>query len=196
LFHRWYQSGTGRYTRPDPIWWRASRATRYSYSENQPLLYVDPLGLSSFTNNSDQPIPYKPEHGESFQLCGAGQTCDVDGVYPPSCSEYPIKIVGGCTAEVNMNGRLLIWCPLLDLGAPELRGKFPAAGQARIGGQTSAGFHKDHPDWPIPNGKPYCGCPAPGFTPPPPVMRQPPPAPEPRVLCGFWGCVDRNGNPI
>lgn len=55
--HRWYEAGTGRYTRPDPLGIVDSRigpsvngdAIRqaYGYAEMNPLLRFDPLGLKS-----------------------------------------------------------------------------------------------------------------------------------------------------
>jgi RHS repeat-associated protein len=166
---RWLETGTGRFTRPDPIRWRGSRANTHSYGENQPLLFVDRFGLAAVQNNSGMPIPYKPAHEETIKLCPPGQNCDADGVYPPSCSEFPIKIVDGCTGQVGTNGKLVIWCPFFNPGAPELKEKFPALGQLVTGGRTNEQFHEDHPDWPIPNGKPFRGC----EVSPPPQVPQP-----------------------
>ena len=45
--HRWYQYGSGRYTRPDPLGQRGD-AHPYLYSAANPLLLVDPLGLVSW----------------------------------------------------------------------------------------------------------------------------------------------------
>jgi RHS repeat-associated protein len=42
--HRWYQPGTGRYGRPDPIRYSANQDA-YSYSRQQPTNLVDSLGL-------------------------------------------------------------------------------------------------------------------------------------------------------
>jgi RHS repeat-associated protein len=154
--YRWYTPNTGRYSRPDPLRWFGSAANTYSYAENQPLLYVDRFGLAPVTNNSDQPIPYKPEDDTVIELCAPGQTCDVDGVYPPSCDDFPIKIVDGCTGQVRADGKLVLRCPLFDAGAPGLKEKFPTLGQILTGGRTNEQFHKDHPDWPIPTGNPSC----------------------------------------
>jgi RHS repeat-associated protein len=42
--HRWYEAGTGRYTRPDPLGLR-SGTHLYDYVFNNPLGYSDPLEL-------------------------------------------------------------------------------------------------------------------------------------------------------
>jgi RHS repeat-associated protein len=41
--NRWYSAQTGRYSSADPLWQQS--AFPYSYVENKPLRYVDPLGL-------------------------------------------------------------------------------------------------------------------------------------------------------
>ena len=168
--HRWYSLVTGRYSKPDPILWRGSVANTYIYAENQPLLFVDRFGLAPVRNDAGIPIPYKPENEDGvIGLCAPGQTCDADGVFPPSCTDFPIKIVDGCTGTVQPNGKLVILCPLFNSGAPGLMQKFPVLGQLVTGGRTNEQFHKDHPDWPVPNGKPFCECePA-----PPPQIRDP-----------------------
>lgn len=48
--HRWYTSGTGRYTRPDPM--RSVEQGRrpentYGYAVGNPLSFTDPVGLAS-----------------------------------------------------------------------------------------------------------------------------------------------------
>jgi len=44
--HRWYQPGTGRYTRPDPIGLIGS-INLYGYVEQNPVMKIDPLGLAT-----------------------------------------------------------------------------------------------------------------------------------------------------
>ena len=157
--HRWYQGGTVRYSRPDLIRWRGSTANTYSYAENQPLLFTDRYGLAPVSNNSGQFIPYKPENSNGvIELCAPGEVCEVDGVFPPSCEGFPVKIVGGCTGEVRTDGMLQIVCPIFKPDAPSLRRKFPRIGQLLIGGVVNQQFLDKHPDWPVPNGKPLCGC--------------------------------------
>ena len=59
--HRWYERGTGRYTRKDPVgdvesredlpWYprfETERFSFYSYVDGNPLVFVDPLGLLKF----------------------------------------------------------------------------------------------------------------------------------------------------
>lgn len=156
--HRWYEWGTGRYSRPDSIRWKGSAAGTFAYAEKQPLLFVDRIGLAPVKNSSGTFIPYKPEDGGDLALCAPGDTCDADGVFPPACGDFPINIVDGCRGEVRSDGTLLVLCPIFLPDAPGLFSKFPAAGQLIRGGPTNQQFHKDHPDWPLPNDKPFCGC--------------------------------------
>jgi len=52
LFHRWYSAATGRYTRVDPLGLIRDARQRvrhaYVYARNNPVLYLDPLGLAEF----------------------------------------------------------------------------------------------------------------------------------------------------
>jgi len=155
---RWYEAGTGRYTSEDLLRWQGAQST-YSYAVQNSLRFYDPLGLAPVTNNSERPIPYKPENqDDTILICLPGDTCDADGVYPPSCQNFPIKIVSGCRGEVRTDGKFVVRCPFFNLGGEGLRRKFPWLGQGFIGGPTDDQFHKDHPDWPIPNRKPFCDC--------------------------------------
>ena len=45
LFHRWYQPGTGRYTRIDPLGIRQGEENPYLYGQGNPLTFIDSLGL-------------------------------------------------------------------------------------------------------------------------------------------------------
>jgi RHS repeat-associated protein len=48
--NRWYEPGTGRYTRPDPLRFREGTAPEhryYAYTTSNPLFYTDPLGQDS-----------------------------------------------------------------------------------------------------------------------------------------------------
>jgi RHS repeat-associated protein len=44
---RWYRPDYQRYTQPDPIGFNGSRYSLYAYAHNDPLGYIDPLGLVS-----------------------------------------------------------------------------------------------------------------------------------------------------
>jgi RHS repeat-associated protein len=46
--HRWYEYGTGRYGRADPTGYEGSPLNWYLYAEANPLLHIDPLGLTSY----------------------------------------------------------------------------------------------------------------------------------------------------
>jgi RHS repeat-associated protein len=42
--HRWYEFGTGRYGRPDPLGFSGGDVNLYSYGRHNPLFFTDPLG--------------------------------------------------------------------------------------------------------------------------------------------------------
>ena len=126
----------GRFTTQDPMEYVDGLNT-YAYVKNNPVNGIDLLGLTPFTNDSDIPIPYKPEHGTDIQFCEPGDTCDVDGVYPPD-GGYPIKICDGCNAEVEESGELTVTC---DNWVSWLC-------QAFEGGQEDEDFLDEHSDWP------------------------------------------------
>ena len=154
---RYYDPKIGRFISEDPITWMHS-LSQFAYVGNNPLIFIDPSGEAALTNNSGRPIPYKPEGEDgTIRICLSGQTCDVDGVYPPDCDDYPIKIVDGCTGEVTMDGKLRVVCPIFDRSAPGKR-KFPRLGQLLTGGRTNKDFHDKNTDWPPPNDQPNCGC--------------------------------------
>lgn len=153
---RYYDPKIGRFLSEDPLFW-IDTPNLYAYVGNNSVNYTDPSGEAAVKNNSGGPIPVKPESGNDFRLCMPGQTCDVDGVYPPECKDYPIKVVDACTGEVTPDGKLKIVCPLFDRNAPGLR-KFPRFGQRATGGSTNKDFHDEHKDWPPPNNQPNCGC--------------------------------------
>lgn len=115
---RWYRPFFGRYTQPDPLmetslqlWLTITRTetavSTYAYSVGNPLVGSDALGLAPVKNNSRGAFWYKPENCEpscSIVECKPGETCDVDGIYPPDCKSNPIKIVNGCSGSVNAKG--------------------------------------------------------------------------------------------
>jgi RHS repeat-associated protein len=63
--HRWLESSTGRYTRPDPI--KASH-NDYVYVDARPVLLVDPNGLLAFDPESCEPFRNK-SYNNSPELC-------------------------------------------------------------------------------------------------------------------------------
>ena len=57
----------------DPLPWKGALSS-YAYSVQNPLRFFDPLGLAPVRNNSDRPIPYKPEARDNLiLLCLPGQ---------------------------------------------------------------------------------------------------------------------------
>lgn len=155
---RYYDAKIGRFLSEDPLHW-LDKPNLYPYVGSDPISFVDPTGEARFQNNSGRPIPYKPEGEDgTIKLCLPGEPCDVDGVYPPACNDYPVKVVDGCTAEATPDGKLVIICPFYDGNAPTLKRKFPRLGQRLTGGPTNKDFHEQHKDWVPPNNQPNCGC--------------------------------------
>ncbi len=108
--HRIYDPHTGRFTSEDPLGF-VDGANRYVYVGNNPVNYVDPFGLSPFVNNSDQPIPYKPESVDNKVLIAQpGETVDADGVYSPNGTAGPtlIKIPDNMQGSLSECGQLSV----------------------------------------------------------------------------------------
>ena len=84
LFHRWYQPGTGRYTRPDPLGFisvpGAARLWPYLYADANPLRFSDPLGLYTVSGPPD--FKRNVEHG--FQRIEDG----LDRPQGECCADY------------------------------------------------------------------------------------------------------------
>ena len=83
--NRWYMPGWGRYSQSDPIGHLTRQQLRhehmYVYAENNPLAFIDPLGLDVH-NNGNKPICIKPEKGPGPVVLPPGETYDdpIDGV--------------------------------------------------------------------------------------------------------------------
>jgi RHS repeat-associated protein len=162
---RWYRSRFARYTQADPLespqfWTTNAQAvagiSTYAYSLNNPLTTTDTLGLAPVKNES--PVGafwYKPENCNTtpcpIKACGPGDTCDVDGIYPPGCKSNPYKIVNGCSGKINAKGKLIVTCSLVGKAA----GIFKGLGADGYG-QVDDDFMKEHKDWAPPNQAPPC----------------------------------------
>jgi RHS repeat-associated protein len=164
---RWYRAGWGRYTQADPLmeaapqfWATMSETTAgtstYAYGLNSPLRVTDPLGLAPVKNNSPAGVFwYKPDSCATtpcpIKECKPGETCNVDGIYPPNCKSNPFKIVDGCTGTIDAKGKLAVICSAVGKAAGILKG----VGSDGYG-QVDDVFMKNHPDWPKPNSGPGC----------------------------------------
>jgi hypothetical protein len=99
----------------------------YVYSLNNPLRVTDALGLAPVKNNSPGGVFwYKPENCTATPCpileCKPGETCDVDGLYPPDCKSKPIKIPNGCSGTVDAKGKLKVNCSLIGTIAGWVKG--------------------------------------------------------------------------
>ncbi len=166
--YRYYTPQLGRWLNRDPIEERGG-INLYAFVENKPQRYVDPLGNAKFINNCDEPIPFKPEDDKcGLDLtkkyeCPPGETCDVDGIYPPG--EQPFKVCSDCSISCDKD-RTPKW--LLDCSPLSPHG-WPC--QIAAGGPLPDDWFDDHPDWPKPDDpvtpfppdyKPIPSPPAPG----------------------------------
>jgi RHS repeat-associated protein len=73
-----YDAYAGRWTAKDPVLFAGDQANLYAYVANDPMNYVDPAGLGTWTNNSSQPIPVVTEDWQSAIL-EPGETAQIDG---------------------------------------------------------------------------------------------------------------------
>ena len=138
--HRWFEAGTGRYSRPDPLGATRDEINIYIYAKSSPLANFDPLGLK-YINLSCQPIRYKPEEdGPAKQLPSGGEVEKADGFYANCgqiCGATPSDLVfktrggvdivfeGGCRASQCVTWRYespadralnTVWIPGRDKG--------------------------------------------------------------------------------
>ena len=70
--HRWYQPGTGRYTRPEPL---QISSNEYTYVDSRPSFFVDPQGLLALDPRScdsrfhQMPPPADDKGGPGHNCC-------------------------------------------------------------------------------------------------------------------------------
>jgi hypothetical protein len=64
--HRWYETGTGRYWRPDPL---DASPNDYAYVDARPTRLVDPLGLLSLDPDSCGPFKGQPYDDDPARCC-------------------------------------------------------------------------------------------------------------------------------
>ena len=103
LFHRWYQPELGTYTRTDPLTLFPRESGAYGYSRDNPLRYVDLLGLTtwhcSFTiGGGEFPIPL----GITLQGIQADCTSDCRCGRRVSARVYGL-VVGVAAAPIPVN---------------------------------------------------------------------------------------------
>jgi len=67
--NRYYSPAIGRFLQPDPIGFEAGDLNLYSYVKNNPLNFVDPLGLEEGLNA----IPYTPINSDNFVPGGTAE---------------------------------------------------------------------------------------------------------------------------
>jgi len=70
--YRWYEAGTGRYTRTDPVRGTERDPHLYAYVSSNPLRFIDPLGLRQW--------PF-----------GAGKFCRDKNC---QCDNPPVRVLG------------------------------------------------------------------------------------------------------
>jgi RHS repeat-associated protein len=97
--YRWYEAGTGRYTRVDPVGVTDTAPNLYAYVTGDPTRYSDPLGLrqwpfgagkfcrdKSCECSEDPPVKVIGEDSPSFGVTPASGGCvEADAVYSAKC---------------------------------------------------------------------------------------------------------------
>ena len=133
--HRWYQPGTARYSRVDPV-----RRTAYAYVNNNPPRFIDPLGLRQWPFGAGKfcrdkscrcqpPIKVLGEDSATFIASpGLGGCVDADAVYSVQCVlKIPDNMT--CTLQCDSGGRGELVCdndiPILSAVAEVLLDKKP-----------------------------------------------------------------------
>jgi RHS repeat-associated protein len=114
--NRWYASGMGRYTQPDPLGLEAG-VNVYLYGVDDPTKNVDPLGLRTFGmggkactdcsckgRESSIPVQVKTEDGSSLVGIPPAGTClDADGIYSSS-GIVKVRDFGKCWIVCTQSG--------------------------------------------------------------------------------------------
>jgi len=108
----------------------------YQYVEGNPVNRVDPTGLLPIRNETGNILPYKPENqSKIIAFCNPGETCDVDGFYPPPVGLPPQKIRDTCIGTPTLDSN----CKLHGLCLPLITQK-----------ELDPDFFKSRSDWPNP----------------------------------------------
>jgi RHS repeat-associated protein len=103
--HRWYSQDSASYTRPDPLGFLGSRATPYTYSEQNPLTFFDPQGLrtcfvfslSHVASLAGRSLVFVDHVGLYFDGSCTGKGCPTvpPTLYDPSGSFMPRDLGSG-----------------------------------------------------------------------------------------------------
>ena len=157
--HRWYERGTGRYTRPDPLG-LVFDPNVYAYTTGRPTFYLDPLSLAKVTNKSCRAIAIKTEGGNNqVRLLKPGESGDADGFFngaADSCNlfcdagdadmVYKINTATGVTITGGCGKECLSW-ETDDLTSFLANTLDPRRVLGRGSGWKGAGWFRDHADW-------------------------------------------------
>jgi hypothetical protein len=95
----------------------------YLYVGGNPVTNVDPVGGAAFKNNSEMPIPYKPESRDNvIQVCPPHEWCNVDGVYSPPGTPLDrcsiVKIPDNCVGRIDSSGGVKVYCLIPEMKTP------------------------------------------------------------------------------
>ena len=163
--HRWYEMGTGRYSRVDPEQ-LVFDLNLHLYSSSRPSFFFDTLGLAKVTNNSCRSIVIKTEGGDNrIEVLGPGDSGKADGFFngtADSCSLFcgtddrdlvykintktDVTITGGCG-----EGACLSW-KTDDVSSALFDTLDPRRVLGRGPGWKGPDWFDEHPDWkpPVP----------------------------------------------
>lgn len=113
--HRYYDPGTGQFVSVDPLVDETGQA--YTYTGDDPVNGVDPLGLSWTVKNgaqlpSDGSFPYNPPknaHGQPLKVRGTSSYRDADGdiwQWDPVKREWDVVHRDGTHTNVSQEGEI------------------------------------------------------------------------------------------
>lgn len=157
LFHRWYQTGTGRYTRTDPLGLLGGMNV-YSYAEARPSNLTDVLGLTTWTCTgigiqASLMVGASVQWGSCRSECSGGFRWVVD---------YQWRQLGfGASVKFSLPGSLSLF--KLDDGSPRVSPdnfRFVPDELCSTGGSVAigAGFSLSSTQFGRPGGRPTGGA--------------------------------------
>ncbi|HEY6321379.1 MAG TPA: RHS repeat-associated core domain-containing protein, partial [Thermoanaerobaculia bacterium] len=106
--NRWYDAGTAQYVRPDPLGLRGGSMNVYSYATENPLAFVDPLGLTVYRCCRDVEVnQFVDTISRTFGLkhCFLKTDTVEAGMGPADNGALPACPVGVSTAVVDHRGQ-------------------------------------------------------------------------------------------